>query len=271
MHGICIDQLTVWGASPPECVEIAAGLECEAVSLWVQSFSAEAAAPPLIEDKKLRDTTLRALAATGVRVEAIECFLIAPDADMDSYRPALATGAELGAKSATAIVFEPDFGRATEDFAKLAEYARAEGIRLNVEFLAFSPIANIGLAADLVRAAGVKGCGIVVDSMHMTRSGGSPADIARLDPALIGAVQICDGPPTMSEELQMFHEGFEQRMPPGEGTFALVDFVRALPPDKLIGIEVPRKDLADRGIGPAERARLAVTATRKVIEDAMNG
>jgi hypothetical protein len=72
----------------------------------------------------------------------------------------------------------------------------------------------------------------------------------------------------MAPELQAVHEGFEQRMIPGEGSFALIDFIRALPPEKIVGVEVPLKNLAEAGIPVEERARRAIAGTRYVLEQA---
>lgn len=268
-HGLCLEQLTVWGASPQETVRIAADLGCDAVSLWVQSAGDGCAAPPLIEDRGMRAETKAAIRDTGLRVRTIECFVIAPDTVPDHYRPALAVGSELGCEAATAIVFDDNRDRATGNFGRLAAQAREFGIALNVEFLAFSPVPDLGTAGNLVREAGVVGCGVVIDSLHLYRSGGTPADVLAFDPSLIGMVQICDGPATMPTDLQPYHEGFEQRVIPGKGRFPLVEFVRSLPGECLIGPEVPLKNLADRGVPPAERARRVIAATRGILARAM--
>ena len=55
---------------------------------------------------------------------------------------------------------------------------------------------------------------------------------------------------------------------PGDGEFPLREFVNALPPGVPIGVEVPMQSLKDRGVGPMERARLAVEAARRVIAQA---
>lgn len=93
------------------------------------------------------------------------------------------------------------------------------------------------------------------------------AQLAALAPGLVSFAQICDGPADMPVELQMFHEGFEQRRIPGEGVFPLRDFLRALPSDIVLGVEVPLKDLRERGIPARERARLAVAATQRLMTE----
>jgi hypothetical protein len=57
-------------------------------------------------------------------------------------------------------------------------------------------------------------------------------------------------------------------MIPGAGDFPIIDFLRALPRDRLIGVEVPLKDLADRGMPVAERARHAVAGARSTLQSA---
>jgi hypothetical protein len=64
------------------------------------------------------------------------------------------------------------------------------------------------------------------------------------------------------------HEALYERMIPGSGEFPLRQFVAALPSDIPIGVEVPLRCLAERGVGPFERARLAVEATRRIIAEA---
>jgi sugar phosphate isomerase/epimerase len=64
-------------------------------------------------------------------------------------------------------------------------------------------------------------------------------------------------------ELQKAESG-ENRMVPGEGQFPLVEFVRMLPPNGVLSIEVPlmrfQAELAPRG-----RAQRAVEGTRSVL------
>ena len=57
---------------------------------------------------------------------------------------------------------------------------------------------------------------------------------------------------------------------PEAGNFPCA-FVAALPSDIPIGVEVPLQSLAERGVGPFERARLAVEATRRIIAEARAG
>jgi hypothetical protein len=49
---------------------------------------------------------------------------------------------------------------------------------------------------------------------------------------------------------------------------AVFGFIRALPPETIIGVGVPLKNLADAGVPVEERARRAIAGTRHVLEQA---
>jgi sugar phosphate isomerase/epimerase len=264
MNLLSLDHLTVFEASPPEIVSIAAETGCQAVSLFIQKPNERVDVPPLITDAALRRETARRMADTGVRLGAIECFIITPETDIASFRPALEVGASLGGTAAATVAFDSDEARFLDNFAALCGLAAEYGLGANIEFLAFSPMNSIGKTERFLAGAGLPNAGIIVDSLHMVRTRGSPRDVASTKAGMIRYAQICDGPLEIAPELEQ-DEGLLQRRIPGEGAFPLTAFAAALPPDVTIGVEVPLKDLQDRGVGPLERARRAVEASRRII------
>jgi len=89
-------------------------------------------------------------------------------------------------------------------------------------------------------------------------------DLRRLDPARIGLAQLCDGPRSPTFE-QYAHNALCERQIPGTGELPVADFVAALPPHVVIGLEVPLGSLAAEGCTPLERARRLMDATREVL------
>jgi sugar phosphate isomerase/epimerase len=265
MAGFSLEPITVFEAPPPDLVAIARASGCSHVGLWVQSPVPGIAAPPLAEDAALARRTRQRLADDGIAVHNIECFNLAlPDA-FDGYRRTLEVGARLGGRVATCIAYgEPDLGRLTERFARLAALAAEMGLRLAVEFISMGDIRTLADAVRVVRGSGAGNGGITVDLLHLVRTGAGPADVAALDPRLIAHVQLCDGPASMPPDRLAF-EGTEQRRLPGDGVFPIREFVAAVPPGLPLGIEVPLKDLRDAGVGPGERARRATDALKALI------
>lgn len=262
---LSLEHVTAWGLSPVEIADLAEELGCEVFSLFVETPTPETAEPTIVSDRALREALRSRLASGGPRLHTIECFAFVPETRVEDFVPALEVGAELGGRAASAIVFDPEPSRVIERFGAFAELARGFGVAANVEFLAQSSLPSLAAAVELTGAAGVPGTGVVVDSLHWTRSGGTVEQLQALDPAVIGWIQLCDGPVEMAVDKQLVYEGLYQRQIPGEGVFALHDFITALPPDRVIGVEVPLKNLGDQGIPIAERARRAVAGSRRVL------
>jgi sugar phosphate isomerase/epimerase len=104
----------------------------------------------------------------------------------------------------------------------------------------------------------------MIDAMHLYRSGGTAADVAALDPGLIGYAQLCDVPLVALHDDYGAEARFDRRVA-GDGELPLQEFVDALPADCVIGLEVPMRDKALAGLGPVERLRPAVAAARALL------
>ncbi len=197
----------------------------------------------------------------GVRVNEVEFIQITPDINVSTFTHMLETGAELGATCLTVAGEDPDLTRMTANFAALCDLAAPFGIRVDIEFMVWRAIATIQQATKLVIDAGRPNGGVLMDSLHLARSGGVPADIRMTPPALVRAAQICDGPVTSPPNRDaIIAEARENRLPPGEGGLPLVDFLRALPPGTAISAEVPIP-----GLDAATRLRRAYDATMRVL------
>jgi len=267
--GISLDCLTLLDQPAPELVRIAGRTGYAMVSLWVQEpiLPFGALASPSDES-----TLLRTLAETGVGVGNLEVFNLASDHPIDAFEPALAFGARLGAKTATAI----DYGdRSTAEIAeRLAGFCRlaaSYGLGVNVEPISMSRTATVRDAATLIRAAGSPDCGIVLDMLHFVRTGSSLADLAALEEETIRYVQLCDGPIPVDED-HFAVEATEERLDPGEGDFPIAAVLERLPERVQLAVEVPafrrRRAL---GIGAERHAALAMEAALKLLARARTG
>jgi sugar phosphate isomerase/epimerase len=81
---------------------------------------------------------------------------------------------------------------------------------------------------------------------------------------MIGYAQLCDCPRTRTD-MSYADEAKYERMVPGEGELPLADYLRALPPGVVIGLEVPQRSLAEAGVGPHERLGRCVAAARALL------
>lgn len=215
------------------------------------------------EPALLRETKA-ALYAEGVTVSLGEGFLIMAGIDIADSAATMNIMAELGAPLVNCVVLEQDRARAFDQFARFAEMAAAHGMRGAIEFMPLMWPAIPAEAAAFLHDSGAKGAGLVLDAMHVYRSGASAADCAALDPARIAYVQLCDVP-MPAPHADYGAEARDNRLPPGEGDLPLAEFIAALPRNVTMGLEIPMAARAEAGVGPDERLGPAVAAARLLL------
>jgi sugar phosphate isomerase/epimerase len=143
--------------------------------------------------------------------------------------------------------------RAIDRFAELCDLAKLSNLSVDLEFMVWRPVARIADAVEIVRGAGRSNGAILIDALHLFRSGGGASAIAALDPALIGSVQLCDARAEAPDPSGIIDEARGNRLPPGEGALPLSELVAALPENVTFGLEVPMS--ATPPVPALERAR----------------
>jgi 4-hydroxyphenylpyruvate dioxygenase len=116
--------------------------------------------------------------------------------------------------------------RLAADFAELGERAGKRGLRVGYEALAWGRhVYDYRDAWEIVRRANQPQVGIVLDSFHIMSRGLDLATIGTIPRDRIFMVQMADAP-----LLQMDHLSWSRhwRCLPGQGEFALPDFMKAL-------------------------------------------
>jgi sugar phosphate isomerase/epimerase len=264
-----IEMLSGLGLPPVALVNLAADLGCAHISTGLHQMPA-AYNPLGYPDWSLRaDPVLRremrtAMHDRGISVSLGEGFAVRPGINMADRGAEMDIMTELGARGLGAVSMEPDEARARDEFAILAEMAGTRNMLATIEFAPGQAVATLEQAMAFVRHVNQAHCGLLVDAMHLFRSGGSIAALAGIDPASILYAQLCDvpdGPPGDGYG----HEAMFGRLVPGAGALPLADFVAALPKNIPIGLEVPMLAAAQAGAGPHERLRPAVTYAQELI------
>ena len=266
MERLSIEPLSVMGLPPVEFVELAADLGLQFVALSLSAMPNPYGYPSfsLRDDLALRHATVAALRDRGVTVSLGDGFVLRPGMEMRELAGDVAVMAELGAQRVNTVTFDPDLNRSVDQFGVLAEMAAEAGMETTLEFSTGLTIADLSTALGAVRAVGRPDFRLLIDTMHLVRSGSGPADVAALDPELIGYVQLSDVPlvPTIPDYME---EACFERMVPGTGELPLLELLDALPRHLVIGLEVPLRSQADAGVGPHDRLRRCVDATRQLL------
>jgi sugar phosphate isomerase/epimerase len=267
MNRLGIESISVFGLPPVEFVNLAADLGCAHISATLTPIDINPHGYPkwsLREDPALRRAMIAALRDRGVTISLGEGFSVRPGTDAQQRAADLDTMCELGARRINTVSMDPDLNRSFDQFATLVELASARGVETTLEFAPGLAVADLPTALSAIRHVGRPDFRLLIDTMHLVRSGSGAADLAELDPNLIGYVQLCDVPlrPRIANYMQ---ESMTERMAPGTGELPLRDILGALPRHLVIGIEIPLQSQALAGTSPRQRLGPCVEAARNLL------
>ncbi|MGW0658619.1 sugar phosphate isomerase/epimerase family protein [Streptodolium elevatio] len=275
---------TVLGSGFRERAEAASAAGFAGITLWAQDWQRAI-------DEGLTAADMRAvLADNGLAVgelDAVTDWLpkapaAPPEAGADADASGFAVPADvfwemaeaLGARSLNVVeiagaVVEAE--RAAEAFAELCDRAAAYGLLVHLEFLPWSGIPDIRAAAGIVGLADRPNGGILLDTWHLYRSGGTAADLGPDLARRVNGIQISDAPALPANgtagqaphAMDLMDETMHRRLLPGRGdadVAGVLAALRAAGVDAPVGVEVFSDDLAR--LGPAAAAQVAADAAR---------
>jgi sugar phosphate isomerase/epimerase len=269
MRKLGIEFISAFAMPPPALAGLAADLGCANISVVLEPLDYNPEGFPawsLRNDKALRRELLAVMRDRGIAISLGEGFLVSPEIEADAYKGDLDVMAELGAERISAISFDPDLPRSFDQFGMIAEMAAKAGLVTVTEFAPCFSVPDLPTAVAAAQHVNRPDFRITVDTMHLVRSGGCAADVAALDPNLIGYVQLCDAPRAPKIESYMEEATFE-RLAPGQGELPLLEILKVLPDHAPIGVEIPQRSKADAGLGPEARIRPCIEAARRLLAE----
>lgn len=236
-HPLCIEQLTVSAMDPVEHVALAADLGCGAVTLALaQGPRGDLPGWTLRQDTGLRRRLAAVLTERGAAIAVGEGAELSPDFDTARRAADLDLFAELGACRISVADAGLERARAFDQLAVLCEMTRERGMDFIVEWRPTATIRSLAIAREALLHLGEGKAGLLIDSMHFFRTGGTVKEIAALDPAVIEHVRLSDAPRRgLADPLEEARAG---RLIPGEGELPLREFVDALPRGQRLGLAV---------------------------------
>jgi sugar phosphate isomerase/epimerase len=269
MDEVGIEYQTVLGFPPVEFVHLAADLGCHAISMKARTGSHNPYNPyghgefSFLDDPGLRRRMTAALKDRDVSISLAEGFVVVPGANLADDLASLDVMWELGASRANAVTMDPDLGRSFDQFAAFAEVAAERGMQTTLEFSKSLTLSELDTALAAVRYVGRPDFRLLIDTMHVARSGSTAADLAAVDPRFIGYIQLSDS--TMRQRGATYRDDSTDRSIPGQGELPLAGILLALPAGLPVGVEAPMRSRAEQGLSVQECARLAVAGARAVL------
>ncbi len=261
---LSLAALTILDAGPAGQIEASAAAGFRSVGLRLMPLLASDA--HVVGEPAAEAEVERLLEQTGLAVLEIGVFPVKPAMDWPLIEAVAAFSDRIGARHLVCPVEDADDKRRIATYQRLCDIAGENGLTALVEFNPYSACRNLAAALDIVARAARPNAALVIDALHLSRSGGSPEDLVGVDPALLPLVHLCDAPPPPAGERsidELRAESRTARLLPGEGSLWLGRLLDVLPGDVGISIEAPSARHAH--LTATERARRALIATEALL------
>lgn len=260
---LSLGHLSLIGSDCEAFVRHAAAAGFDAVDLRLAPATASDRSYTSAERVLLCRQLLPILRATGLQVWDIEIIRIDAQTRAQDYLPLMEAAAALQAKRLKVVADTPHEGHVASVLADLCALATRFGLTVDLEYMVFSAVKSLAAALRIVRLADQPNLQVLVDALHWMRAGDTVAHILAADPAVLGYVQLCDGPLQGPQERSLLiQEARTRRLAPGEGEFPLAALLQALPQASVASVEVPMP----AGQTPQAHADRLLRATRAVLQ-----
>lgn len=256
MNPISFAAGIVPGAGPVDTIRAAAEGGFDMTGLWIE--------PEQWTNSLLREARA-ALADTGLPLLDVEVIWIKPGDDLSAHKACIDIGAELGACNVLCVSSDPDMSATAARLAALCEHAEGPGMRVALEFGIFTEVKNLTIALDVLSTVAHPLSALLIDPIHVDRSGSAIDAIAQVPRELLPYAQFCDAlseRPDPADFNAIITDAIDLREQCGEGGLPLGALYHALPAGIPLSIELRSKALRDTYPALGERAKAVATATR---------
>ena len=245
--------------TPVQTARAAAESGFRAVGIWVE---------PETWDASVTREVRRIVDGAGLCVLDAEVIWIRPGPLDPAHRRIVDIAGEIGAANLLVVSSDADLDATAEKLAALVDHAASGGIRVSLEFGAFTQIKSLAMALDVLERTGRPAAGLLIDPLHLARTGGHPRDLAGVPALRLPYAQFCDAPAVgadVNDVQAIIEEAVDRRLLPGEGDLPLVELVRVLPAATPLSVELRSKPLREAWPDPAMRAAVVLRASQKML------
>jgi sugar phosphate isomerase/epimerase len=245
------------GVTPELADDPAAFVEAAAIAAWPACGIWFA---PDTWDAATTGRVRRALDAGGLVPLDIEVVRLG----QHDPRPLVDVGGDLGVRNVLAVSFLADRAQTLARFAELCELADDAGMRACLEFMPFSSVGDLQSALAVVAEAAHPAGAVLVDALHLARSGGKPDDLRAVERQLVPYVQWCDAAATIADTSTagLVADALDGRSCPGEGELPVAEFLDATEPDVPLSLEIRSAALRAAYPDPVARASAVLSSCR---------
>jgi sugar phosphate isomerase/epimerase len=264
-HALSLAHLGFLEQTPLDFVSIASEAGFASVSVRAQAASAGGIEYGTDLKSDVYRRLARHLKHNSVRILGLEVISLNRNTDFGKCQRMFDLAAFLGAKRISAFGDDVDLDLITDRFARLCEMAKPYGVNIDLEFMPFRPISNFQLASIVVERAGEENGFIMLDALHLFRSGATIEEMSKTSLKRVGTFHLCDGHLLSPPSADLAREAREGRLLPGYGDFPLQSLLELLPSHVEIAVEAPFT--GSDNLSVRKRADLTFAAAKAVLEN----
>lgn len=250
---------TMLDIGPADAVSVAADAGWPAVGIWFD---------PATWNDRIEGQVMSRLASTGTIALDIEPIILSPDGPLmtDDAARLIDAGMAIGARNVLLASRDPDPSRVAGSLALFCDRVIGTDIRIVLEFLPIMAVRTLPDAVAIVDQVANPTAGVLIDVLHFVRSGGSIADVASVDPALLPYSQLCDVMATAPDDFPgLLDEALHGRLLPGDGIAPIAELLAVLPGECPLSLEMRSRQLMADFADPTARAAAVLEATMLVV------
>lgn len=259
MRTLSLAAGTVLDVGPADAVDVAADAGFSAVGIWFDAAT--------WSDAVADEVRARAMDRAVDLLDIEPIMLVPADSSASDHGEAIVDAAmRIGARHILVASRDADGGRVADRLCGLSRRLAGTDIRLVLEFLPILGVRTLPQALSILALAADPRLGVLVDSLHLSRAGHHPADLAAIDPHLLPYLQVCDAPamPADPSITTLLHEALHGRLLPGDGVLPISELLATIP-DVPISLELRSEALRVGYPQPVDRARAVRVAMEHVL------
>ena len=196
-------------------------------------------------------------------LEAVDMEVIRLGRSIDTGEALIEAACEVGAKNILVVSSLHSSEETAEQLSHLCSLAKAGDITICLEFMKFTSVKSLSDALEVVKLVDAPNVGILLDLLHVIRSGTTFKEIKACDPKLFPYAQWCDGTaqPVGLSDSELIIDALDARLIPAQGKLDALKFESLFDTDVPFSIEVRSKHLREKFPDYEERARYVLDQT----------
>ncbi|MFC4296277.1 sugar phosphate isomerase/epimerase family protein [Novosphingobium tardum] len=208
------------------------------------------------------------LGGSGMSALDVEVVWLQPGPADSAHLKVVDIGLELGAANVLVVSSDPDDASTAAKLAALCEHG-GNAIRIALEFAMFTEVRSLAQASAIVSAVDHPAASLLIDPLHLSRCGDTPAGVSQIPRQWLAYAQFCDvGPLTFDPANRdaIIVEAIDERLMPGDGTLPLKELLDAFPAGLPLSLELRSKWLRETYPAANDRAAALLAATRSYFD-----